>query len=122
MESKPKSCIHSLDNLAEEFEEYLEHTGVVESLTTVLKLLYEMPEKPADPLEFMRTNMTEIVSEREELEELQNENDTVMLQIIELQEEIINMKKKIEELQPIESIAVPQIDTDLKDNNIVSDK
>jgi hypothetical protein len=66
--------------------------------------------------------MTEIVSEREELEELQNENDTVMLQIIELQEEIINMKKKIEELQPIESIAVPQIDTDLKDNNIVSDK
>lgn len=50
---QPKSCIHSLDTLAEEFEDYLNKIGVTESLTAVLKLLYEMTEKPADPLEYL---------------------------------------------------------------------
>lgn len=39
--------------MTEEFENYLEETGVTGSLTAVLKMLYEMDEKPVDPLEYL---------------------------------------------------------------------
>lgn len=67
--------------------------------------------------------MTNVISEREELEDLQKENETVMQQIIELQEEIIDMKKMIEKLLPSESPSVPRFVSDSNDNNnTVSDE
>lgn len=39
--------------MTQEFNGYLEKTGVNERLKNVLKLLYEMDEKPANPLEYL---------------------------------------------------------------------
>lgn len=39
--------------MTEEYTNYLEKTGVIAKLTDVLKLLYEMDEKPVDPLEYL---------------------------------------------------------------------
>lgn len=63
--------------------------------------------------------MTKVISEREELEELQKENIAMMQQIIQLQKEIIDMEKMIEELQPILSNSEPQVVPDSNDNKIV---
>jgi len=43
----------SLNNTAKEFEKYSEMTGLNDSLIAVLGLLYDMEEKPADPLEYL---------------------------------------------------------------------
>jgi len=37
----------------EELINYLEKTGVTDNVTAVLKMLYEMDEKPVDPLEYL---------------------------------------------------------------------
>lgn len=47
----------------------------------------------------MRTNMTNIIIEREELENIQKENDLLTQQTVKLQEEIIHMQKTIKQLQ-----------------------
>jgi len=39
--------------MTEEITNYLEKTGVISKVTNVLKLLYEMDEKPDDPLEYL---------------------------------------------------------------------
>lgn len=39
--------------MTQEFNDYLEKNGINNSLTNVLKLLYDMEEKPVDPLEYM---------------------------------------------------------------------
>lgn len=43
----------SLDAMIEEFESYLNRTGINESLRTVLLLIYNMETKPIDPLEYL---------------------------------------------------------------------
>jgi len=37
--------------MTKELEKYAEMTGLTKSLTAVLKMLYEMDERPEDPLE-----------------------------------------------------------------------
>jgi len=39
--------------MTEEVINYFEKTGVIAKVTDVLKLLYEMDEKPVDPLEYL---------------------------------------------------------------------
>jgi len=39
--------------MTEEITSYLEKTGVIAQITDVLRLLYEMDEKPVDPLEYL---------------------------------------------------------------------
>lgn len=39
--------------MTEEYTNYLEKTGVIAKLSNVLKLLYEMDEKPVNPLEYL---------------------------------------------------------------------
>lgn len=47
---------HPISRINEEFTHYLENTGVISKVTAVLKLLYEMDEKPVDPLEYLYQN------------------------------------------------------------------
>ena len=42
----------------DEFRAYLEKTGVVDQLTKVLVSLYEENDKPSNPLEFIKRNMS----------------------------------------------------------------
>jgi len=47
------TCCHPIGRITEEFTNYLEKTGVIAKVTDVLKMLYEMNEKPVDPLEYL---------------------------------------------------------------------
>lgn len=51
----------------EGFKKKLNESGVIEALTNVLANLYELEIRPTDPLEYIRTHMTETISEKEEL-------------------------------------------------------
>lgn len=42
----------------EEFRRYLEKSGVMDALTKVLVCLYEEPDKPSDPLQYLITKLT----------------------------------------------------------------
>ncbi|XP_060875654.1 c-Myc-binding protein homolog [Metopolophium dirhodum] len=89
--------------MTEEVINYFEKTGVIAKVTDVLKLLYEMDEKPVDPLEFIRTNMTEIIPEKVELTKLEQDYNTVMQEIAILQQDIINITNRLKELETNES-------------------
>lgn len=52
---------------------------------------------------FIRTNMTEVISEKVELTKLEEEYDTVMQQIAILQQENMNLMNKLKELERNES-------------------
>lgn len=82
-----------------EFKEYLNNFGVIEAMTNILAKLYELEERPTDPLDYIRINMTETVSEREELEKLKTKHDNIVIQIQEMEEENINLAKAIQELE-----------------------
>ncbi|XP_057324385.1 c-Myc-binding protein [Microplitis mediator] len=54
------------DSKRDEFRRYLERSGVLDALTKVLIALYEEPDKPTDPIEYIRKNiggMAEITEE-----------------------------------------------------------
>ncbi|KAL4153156.1 hypothetical protein QTP88_000989 [Uroleucon formosanum] len=98
-----RNC-YPINRMTEEITSYLEKTGVIAQITDVLKLLYEMDEKPVDPLEFMRTNMmAEVVPEKMELTKLEEEYDKVMQEIAILQQENISMTKRLRELETNQS-------------------
>ncbi|XP_022181981.1 C-Myc-binding protein homolog [Myzus persicae] len=97
-----KNC-YPINRMTEEITNYFEKTGVIAKVTDVLKLLYEMNEKPDDPLEFMRTNMAEVIPEKMELTKLEEEYDAVMQEIAILQQENTSMTNRLKELETNES-------------------
>lgn len=82
-----------------EFKKYLNESGVIEALVDVLAKLYELEIKPTDPLDYIRTNMTETVKEKEELKELKTKHDQLITQIQEMEEKNMNLAKAIKELE-----------------------
>ena len=81
----------------DEFRAYLEKTGVVDQLTKVLVSLYEETEKPNNPLEFIKKNMSapEEVDEdnlKNEYLKLKDENDKLRQRVTDLQKQIENLK------------------------------
>ncbi|XP_026804187.1 c-Myc-binding protein homolog [Rhopalosiphum maidis] len=108
-----QTCCHPISIVTDEFTNYLEKTGVIAKVTAVLKLLYEMNEKPVDPLEFIRMNMTEVVPEKVELTKLEEEYDDVMQQIAILQQENMSMMNKLKELERNE--------TNSEENSVIID-
>ena len=63
------------DQKKEEFRKYLERAGIVDQLTKVLVGLYEEPEKPNNPIEFIKkclgapsdTDVDQVIAENEDL-------------------------------------------------------
>jgi|EP00161_Ancyromonas_sigmoides_P024299 cell division septum initiation protein DivIVA len=45
------------DSKKEDFRKYLESNGVIEALTKSLVTLYEEPEKPQEPLDFLKQHI-----------------------------------------------------------------
>lgn len=87
-------------NKNKEFKKYLNKSGVIEAITNILANLYELEERPTDPLDYIRTHMTETIKEREELEKLKSIYDYMVIQIQEMEDENINLAKAIKELEP----------------------
>ena len=57
----------------EEFKTYLEKSGVVDQLTKALVTLFEEPEKPNNPVDFLKGKMDS--QSRDDFEALQEEHD-----------------------------------------------
>ena len=74
------------DTKKEEFRKYLEKAGVIDALTRVLVALYEEPEKPANPLDFIKQYLGSPSSATSagEAESLRTENDALKKRIEEL--------------------------------------
>jgi len=83
----------------ENFKIYLHKFGVVESLTNVLANLYELEIKPTDPLDYIRTYMTENVHEKEELKILKAKYDQMVIQIQEIEEENMKLAEEINQME-----------------------
>lgn len=76
----------SIDSKKEEFRKYLESNGVVDALTKVIVGLYDQPEKPSNPLEFVVNNIGpdgpstgDVDALKEENAELKRRNEEVRL-------------------------------------------
>ena len=81
----------------DEFRAYLEKTGVVDQLTKVLVSLYEETDKPTNPIEFIKRNMSapeEIDQDnlKNEYLKLKEENDKLRQRVTDLQKQIENLK------------------------------
>lgn len=69
----------------EEFRKYLEKTNVVDALTKVLVNLYEEPDRPEKPLDFIKKALGGPTAA--DVDQLRNENQ-------QLQAELAALKKK----------------------------
>ncbi|XP_029348582.1 c-Myc-binding protein homolog [Acyrthosiphon pisum] len=90
---------NSFNNKRENIKKYLNDLGLIEALTNVLANLYRSEPRPTDPLDYIRTHMTEIVKEREELKMLKETYDSMISQIQEMEEENMQLAKTIKELE-----------------------
>jgi len=84
-----------LNNKREDFKQKLIKLGVINVLTNILVKLYELEPRPADPLEYIRTHMTEILSEKEELKALTAKHNNMVDEIQRMEEENTNLEKII---------------------------
>ncbi|XP_065837426.1 c-Myc-binding protein-like [Oscarella lobularis] len=87
------------DSKREEFRKYLEKAGVLDALTKVLVGLYEEPEKPANPLEFLQRHIHGGAPETADVEALKQEVKELKDKNVELQEEVKKLTDKIIELE-----------------------
>ena len=81
----------------DEFRSYLEKTGVVDQLTKVLVSLYEETDKPTNPIDFIKRNMSapeEIDQDnlKNEYLKLKEENEKLRVRVTELQKQIESLK------------------------------
>lgn len=87
----------------ENFRKYLNDFNVIETLTNVLTNIYKMEIKPTDPLDYIRTHMTDTIHEREELKSLIAKHNDIVAQIQKTKQENINLAKEIKELENYEN-------------------
>ena len=82
-----------MENKREAFRKYLDDGGVLDSLTRVLVALYEEPENPQDPLEYIKQFLGS--PQGIDVESLQKENEDMKAQITELQGRVTELKAKL---------------------------
>lgn len=87
----------------ESFRKYLNDFGVIETLTNVITNIYKLEIKPTDPLDYIRTHMTDTIHEKEELKTLRAKHNDIVTQIQKTKQENINLAKEIKELQNYEN-------------------
>ncbi len=81
----------------DEFRAYLEKTGVVDQLTKVLVSLYEETDKPTNPIEFIKRNMS--APEEIDQDNLKNEYLKLKEENEKLRQRVTELKKQIEALK-----------------------
>ncbi|KAI8902586.1 hypothetical protein BC833DRAFT_616524 [Globomyces pollinis-pini] len=80
------SFLQAGDPKKEDFRKYLERNGIIDALTKVLVGLYEEPEKPDSPIEYIKHFLggpSEV-----DAEALKHENEELKLRIEEMQGKI----------------------------------
>ncbi|KAI8915709.1 hypothetical protein EDD86DRAFT_196677 [Gorgonomyces haynaldii] len=87
------------DNKKEDFRKYLERNGVIDALTKVLVGLYEEPEKPEVPTEYIKQFLGGPADI--DIEALRNENAELKRKVEELQQKIDELTAPVAE-QPVE--------------------
>ena len=93
--------VQTTEQKKEEFRKYLERSGVIDNLTKVLVGLYEEPEKPGNPIEFIKKCLgapsdTDVESLKAENEDLKRQMDQLTKKNEELKREL---EAKINEQQ-----------------------
>ena len=84
----------------QEFQKYLEKSGVIDSLTKVFVGLYEIPEKPANAVDFIREYLgASVNTDVDELKEKINEQNKLLA---DKEKEIKQLKAQLAELQNAE--------------------
>ncbi|KAJ3219753.1 hypothetical protein HDU67_009565 [Dinochytrium kinnereticum] len=83
------SSYQAVDQKKEDFRKYLEKNGIIDALTKVLVGLYEEPEKPEVPIEFIKQFLggpsdVDVEALKHENEELRRRVDELQLKIEEL--------------------------------------
>jgi hypothetical protein len=78
-----------MENKREAFRKYLDDGGVLDSLTRVLVALFEEPESPEDPLDYIKQFLGS--PQGIDVESLQREND-------ELEQQAQALRARLEEL------------------------
>lgn len=82
-----------MENKREAFRKYLDDGGVLDSLTRVLVALYEEPENPQDPLEYIKQFLGS--PQGIDVESLQRENESMKDQIQQLEARVSELKEKL---------------------------
>lgn len=95
---KLRMAFHSVESKKEDFRKYLETSGVVDQLTRVLVALYEEPEKPANPIEFIKRTLGspsdfDVNKITIEYEKAKHENQQLKIQIEDLKNELESMRQ-----------------------------
>ncbi|XP_041868331.1 C-Myc-binding protein [Melanotaenia boesemani] len=79
----------------EQFRRYLEKSGVIETLTSVLVTLYEEPEKPNNALDFIKLHLGVVDPEQADAEALRMELADLQEKCNQLMEENKELKNKL---------------------------
>ena len=90
------------DSKKEEFRKYLEKQGVVDAITKVLVRLYEEPDKPSDPLDFMKNLLggaSDESSKTDKVKALQDELDAVKQENADLKAKLAALEGKSDEVK-----------------------
>nr|XP_046256534.1 c-Myc-binding protein-like [Scatophagus argus] len=88
------------DSKREQFRRYLEKTGVLDSLTSVLVALYEQQEKPKNALEFIRENLSTADTTSADSETLLQEVTDLRQRCARLAEENKDLKTRLQHYEP----------------------
>ena len=82
-----------MENKREAFRKYLDDGGVLDSLTRVLVALYEEPENPEDPLEYIKQFLGS--PNGIDVESLQKENEEMLDQVSKLENRVSELKTQL---------------------------
>ena len=82
-----------MENKREAFRKYLDDGGVLDSLTRVLVALYEEPENPEDPLEYIKQFLGS--PNGVDVESLRNENEEMRAQVQALEIRVTELKSQL---------------------------
>ncbi|EAX97575.1 hypothetical protein TVAG_064160 [Trichomonas vaginalis G3] len=77
----------------ENFRKYLETGGAIESLTSAIVNLYEQPEPPADPLNFLRQQLG--ASDGIDVDALVRQNQELKAKVASLNQTIAELEAKL---------------------------
>ncbi|XP_014279282.1 c-Myc-binding protein-like [Halyomorpha halys] len=90
--TKPSKSFKEREKKKGEFKEYLYRSGVNESLSRALKMLFDQPTKPKDPLDFICSNIGQPRISRAEFKKMSEELHEMNKMINKLEDELINIR------------------------------
>lgn len=93
-----------VDNKRDQFRRYVESHGVVDMLTKVLIQLMTIPEKPENPIEFIREQVGASLKEKQQMKILEHEVEFYRQKVDEL-------TKQLEEIQVQTGVQVNIVDS-----------